>query len=211
MSERPKLYKICPACGAENAYSEAICAQCFVDISSIAAAPRGDSGDEKEKPAESGGVAVCPACGASNPGYSQLCDNCGEDISAVPRRNDKGAGPAPRLFFLSREEKIAVELSDGMIFGRCDNCADREERDKMNCGAKEGVKKFIDCSTFETVSRMHARIVFENGCYYIIALPESKNMTRLNGVKLQRGNKYKLSHGDSLDFSKRLKLKVFIK
>lgn len=209
MIERPKFYKKCPACGAVNADSEAICANCFVDISSVAAA-RGDAADET--PPERGcGVTACPKCGASNPDYSQLCDNCGEDISAAPRRTEKGAKRVPRLFFLSREEKIAVELSGGTIFGRCDNCADQDERDKMNCGAKEGVKKFIDCSKFETVSRMHARIVFENECYYIVPLPESKNMTRLNGVKLHRGNKYKLSHGDSIDFSKRLKLKVFIK
>ncbi len=228
MSRTVERYKKCPVCGAVNDEFEAICSNCFVDISSVAAAFAPDGGGGADSVNETA-VVICPKCGAVNPDYSQLCDNCGEDISGAAREAQSGGGKnkdgapgseavakssavkAKRIFLFSKEENIAVELFDGMIFGRCDSCSDEDERKRMNCPEAAGKKKFIDCVKFDTVSRAHARIICAAGEYYIIALPESKNMTKLNDTRLIRGSEYKLSHGDTLYFSKKLKLKVFIK
>jgi len=195
-------YKKCPVCNVKNAEFEAICAGCFADISTV----RTSYDEDGEK------IKICSDCGKANPDYSSICDNCGADISEAQIRNAAAAtGEKKRIILFSRNEKIAIEVSDGEIIGRCDSCVDASEREKKNCQAADGKKNFIDCEKFDTVSRSHAKIIFENGDYYIMPLPESKNLTGLNNIKLSRGRKYKLSDGDVLDFSKKLKLKVFIK
>jgi len=197
-----KGYKKCPVCGARNAEFEAICAGCFADISTAGISFENDGESSK----------ICPDCGNSNPDYSAICDNCGADISSVQGRGTAAPdGEKKRIFLFSKEEKIAFEISDGLIIGRCDRCVDHSGREKKDCGASGGKKDFIDCEKFDTVSRSHAKIIFENGDYFIMPLPESKNLTGLNGVKLVRGTRYKLSDGDWLDLSKKLKLTVLIK
>ncbi len=195
-------YKKCPVCGSRNAEFEAICAGCFADISTAGISFENDGEGSK----------ICSGCGNSNPDYSAICDNCGADISAIQSRGGTAAaGEKKRVFLFSKEDRIVIEVSDGLIIGRCDRCVDHTEREKNSCGPDAGKKNFIDCEKFDTVSRNHAKIIFENGACFIMPLPESKNLTGLNNEKLVRGMKYKLSDGDTLDLSKKLKLTVFIK
>lgn len=221
MSERSKLYKKCPVCGAQNPYSEAICANCFSDISGVAPIEKtGNTGLETAGGDGASPVKICPECKAANPDYAMICDGCMTDLSGVSARRQPGSSSAhdaglnaekvmPELVLRSKKEGIVIRVGDGGVIGRCDRCSPpRSEQPK--CSAIIEDRDNIDCVKFNTVSRRHARFVFEKGHFYIIPLPEAVNKTFLNGAELDRGAKHIINDGDRIGFSSKLELEAEI-
>ena len=219
MSENSNRFKKCPVCGAANADSEAICANCFSDISGVAVKCAGTA---NETPFDSrGGVAtvkICPECKAVNPDYAMICDGCMADISGISADCPSGspfvqdAGPdvengRPGLVLRSKKDGIVITVAAGAVLGRCDRCSPPQS-DQSRCSAINEDRDSIDCVRFNTVSRRHARFVFENGDFYIIPLPEAVNKTFLNGAELERGSKHIIKNGDRIGFSSKLELEA---
>ncbi|EKD68662.1 MAG: hypothetical protein ACD_47C00496G0004, partial [uncultured bacterium] len=124
----------------------------------------------------------------------------------------QGAGPdvengRPGLVLRSKKDGIVITVAAGAVLGRCDRCSPPRS-DQPKCSAMSGYKDNIDCVKFNTVSRRHARFVFENGDFYIIPLPEAVNKTFLNGVELERGSKHIVKNGDRIGFSSKLELEA---
>lgn len=74
-------------------------------------------------------------------------------------------------------------------------------------GRKEvGQEYFADV---KTVSRKHVKFVFEEGAWFIIDL-NSTNETYLNDMKLDPGEKKKVSNQDKLNLSLSMELRIYI-
>ena len=102
-------------------------------------------------------------------------------------------------------ELLELKYYEGEFIGRCtaDLEADRKNQCE-NCSQSDKIcTKF-----FNTVSRKHAKILFSKGNCHIKPLSESKNITKLNGVELERGKEHAIKTGDQLEFSTLLKLTV---
>jgi hypothetical protein len=212
-------FKICPACGCRNPENEPLCSDCVCDISGVASLEKNEN--TGQKPADSAGavlVKICPECKAANPDYALICDCCMADLSGVlaglPSGNApaQGAGPyaendLPGLVLRSKKDGIVIAVTAGGVLGRCDRCSPPRS-DQPKCSALIGDRDNIDCVKFNTVSRRHARFVFENGDFYIIPLPEAVNKTFLNGAELERGSKHIINSGDRIGFSSKLELEA---
>lgn len=226
-----KRRKICPSCGAENPEHEPLCTVCAVDISGVSVTAAPDAPAEKKAPAAAAPVKTCPNCRGANNDYAILCDNCGADLSAVesaappdvqtPGKTPSGPGggseapvaaetttidrPSPKKLLLRSEDgKIELSCFDGTVIGRCDRCQNQMERERAECN-RAGRLTVVHCR-YNTVSRRHAKIVIEKGTFFIVALPESKNATIVNGSELSRGQKCAVNTGDEIYFSSKLRL-----
>ncbi|HNY12878.1 MAG TPA: FHA domain-containing protein [Candidatus Wallbacteria bacterium] len=226
-----KRYKICPACNTKNSDAEAMCENCGVDISYAPTKTEVNSDIMPPSPQILNPTGkICPKCKADNPDYAMLCNNCQEDITGVEpsalKINSGNSSPANhnsdvydgtfieasarkvlQLLLHSSEENITISLKDGDVLGRCDKC-NPPRADHSKCSFMKEKKDFIDCVKFNTVSRKHAKFIFENGNFYIVALQEAKNVTLINGIELERGAKKIVKSGDRLKFSSKLELYV---
>ena len=212
-----KRYKICPVCNTKNEDSEVLCGSCFADISNAAIKIENSEIQQKLNPdfqPDSGNQnKICPACGAVNPDYAMLCDSCQIDITEVkPGNCNLNAENASLILYSNPSQscaKIKIAIKNGDVVGRCGKCANpqAEYLKCLNISDKED-NNFIDCMKFNTVSRRHAQFIYENGTFFIIALPESKNATCLNGEVLERGRRYSVKSGDIIKFSSKLELSV---
>ena len=92
---------------------------------------------------------------------------------------------------------LRLQLTTGIII-------DLGNRERIIIGRKDrGKKPEVDLAPYggieQGVSRQHAVITFDNGCYYIEDL-KSVNATLLNNFRLFPGQPYPLKHGDQLEF-----------
>jgi len=222
-----KRYKICPSCGTHNPEHEPLCTACTVEITGVAVSSESERVVvEQAAAAQPAAVKTCPNCKGANNDYAILCDNCGADLSAVesaaPAPAPEPAAtpsavktptaemttidkPAPRALVLRSEDgRTELRCVNGTVIGRCDKCQNQMERERAECNRSDR-NDMVHCK-FNTVSRRHAGIVVENGVFYVVALPESKNATVVNGVELVRGKKSPVNSGDEICFSSKLKL-----
>ena len=214
-------FKICPACGCRNPENEPLCSDCVSDISGVAPVETtGNTGPETAVGAGSAPVKICPECQAANPDYAMICDGCMADLSRVAALSASGSAPGsgaelnvengpPELVLRSKKDGITLTVAAGGVIGRCDRCSPPRSG-QPKCSAISEDRDNIDCVKFNTVSRRHARFVFENGHFYIIPLPEAVNKTFINGAELERGSKHIVNNGDRIGFSSKLELEAEI-
>jgi hypothetical protein len=182
-------------------------------------APDSPAAEESDK--------ICPKCGAANPGHSCLCSECCEVLSNTPAGSDFNSNAAagvkisqpgggspdsqkPVLLLCSDSDNIEINVKSGETIGRCDRCKNDFEKSLSECRSQNIRAGFVDCKKFNTVSRKHLMFEFEGGHYYVRIHPDAKNLTALNGNTLEKGQKYKLTNGDSIQISSKLKLAVKI-
>lgn len=214
-------FKICPACGCRNPENEPLCSDCVSDISGVAPVEKtGNILAETGGGAGAAPVKICPECKAVNPDFAMICDGCMADLSGVSALSPSGSssvpGPGlnvekgqPKLVLRSKKDGIVITAASGGVLGRCDRCSPPRS-DQPKCSVINEDRDNIDCVKFNTVSRRHARFVFENGHFYIIPLPEAVNKTFLNGDELERGAKHIIKNGDRIGFSSKLELEAEI-
>ena len=180
------LCKICPACGEKNDPRSMECVKCSYDLMStpmidpeiVDSNQEGEQGKEHEvrqdTPKEL--VRICP-CGAVNPPQMRKCQTCHEDISDIL--------PVPRP--ITQEGKFVLEeYNTHSVF-------------PVPCGTtvigrESSMREALAGKSY--VSRIHAKLIVENGKFYIENL-SSTNYTYVNNEKIPEG-RVELKRGDEV-------------
>ena len=180
------LCKICPACGEHNDPRSMECIECSYDLMStpvvdpeIAASNQdGEQGEEREKQQETQRdlVRICP-CGAINPPQMRKCQECQEDISDIL--------PVPRP--ITQDGRFVLEeYNTHSIF-------------PVPCGTtvigrESSMREALAGKSY--VSRIHAKLIVENGKFFIENLSNT-NYTYVNNEKIPAG-RVEVKIGDEL-------------
>ena len=171
--------------GHENPDGSAFCDECGEPLASAApvatAAPAPAPAPAAPAPAPAGSQA-CPSCGAINPAGEAFCSNCGSMLGAPAPAADAAAAAAPaapaaaltaRLVVEADNQEFDLSGKDNIVIGREDAVSNiYPDVDLTPHGGEEG-----------GVSRLHARIFYENG-QYMLEDENSTNFTFLNRQKL---------------------------
>ncbi|HOD39531.1 MAG TPA: FHA domain-containing serine/threonine-protein kinase, partial [Candidatus Wallbacteria bacterium] len=178
----------CPRCGLSKKFGMPYCLNCIEEINE----QEKNLSDEIERDTE-----------------SQNSTISGTFIDDTSKRSNgpltANSDAAPLSFILkSPDNSIKIEVHDGDIIGRCCKCKSDEEKRSAGCDKMTGGRDFIDCIRFNSVSRKHIRFSVENGQLFVTALPESKNITAINGFELEKEARYKIKEGDKIQLSSKL-------
>lgn len=167
--------------GHDNPDGSAFCDECGEPLASAApvatsAAPM--PAQSAAAPAPAGGQA-CPSCGSINAAGEAFCSNCGNMLGApAPAVAHATSAPAAhaltaRLIVEADNQEFDLSGKDNIVLGREDAVSNiYPDVDLSPHGGEEG-----------GVSRLHARIFYENG-QYLLEDENSTNFTYLNRQKL---------------------------
>src|SRR5579883_2059501 len=169
--------------GHENPDGSAFCDECGEPLAAApvaTAAPAPSPTPAAPAPAPAGSQA-CPSCGAINPAGEAFCSNCGSMLGApAPAASAPAAAPAApataltaRLIVEADNQEFDLSGKDNIVIGREDAVSNiYPDVDLTPHGGEEG-----------GVSRLHARIFYDNG-QYMLEDENSTNFTFLNRQKL---------------------------
>jgi len=171
--------------GHENPDGSAFCDECGEPLSGAApaatAAPAPSPAPAAPEPAPAGSQA-CPSCGALNPAGEAFCSNCGSMLGAPAPAATAAPAAAPaapatpltaRLIVEADNQEFDLSGKDNIVIGREDAVSNiYPDVDLTPHGGEEG-----------GVSRLHARIFYDNG-QYMLEDENSTNFTFLNRQKL---------------------------
>src|SRR5579875_597145 len=167
--------------GHENPDGSAFCDECGEPLASAApvatAVPAPAPAPAAPAPA---GSQTCPSCGSVNPAGEAFCSNCGSMLGApAPQAAPAAVGTATpaaltaRLIVEADNQEFDLSGKDNIVIGREDAVSNiYPDVDLSPHGGEEG-----------GVSRLHARIFYENG-QYLLEDENSTNFTFLNRQKL---------------------------
>ncbi|HEY1348347.1 MAG TPA: FHA domain-containing protein [Ktedonobacteraceae bacterium] len=167
--------------GHENPDGSAFCDECGEPLAGAApvatAVPA--PAPAPAAPAPAGGQ-TCPSCGAMNPAGEAFCSNCGSMLGApAPATSQPASAPAAavaltaRLIVEADNQEFDLSGKDNVVIGREDAVSNiYPDVDLTPHGGEEG-----------GVSRLHARIFYDNG-QYMLEDENSTNFTFLNRQKL---------------------------
>jgi hypothetical protein len=151
-------------------------------------------------PATAAGSQVCPSCGATNPAGEAFCSNCGVSLQGAPAvapaaNNVTPPPPPPVSAPPAPAVSEPVGAAAGTLQARLVVEADNQEfdisgKDNITIGREDVVSNMypdVDLTPHGGeeggVSRLHARIFFENG-QYLLEDENSTNFTFLNRQRL---------------------------
>ena len=169
--------------GHENPDGSAFCDECGEPLAASApVAPIAPAPDPaaSSAPAPAGSQA-CPSCGALNAAGEAFCSNCGSMLGApapaaadsVPVPVAAGANLTARLVVEADNQEFDLSGKDNIVIGREDAVSNiYPDVDLTPHGGEDG-----------GVSRLHARIFYDNG-QYLLEDENSTNFTFLNRQKL---------------------------
>jgi hypothetical protein len=173
--------------GHDNPDGSAFCDECGEPLASSAPVATGAApmpAQTASAPAPAGGQA-CPSCGSLNAAGEAFCSNCGNMLGApapagahvTPASTAAPAAAAPaltaRLIVEADNQEFDLSGKDNIMLGREDAVSNiYPDVDLSPHGGEEG-----------GVSRLHARIFYENG-QYLLEDENSTNFTYLNRQKL---------------------------
>jgi|SRR5579883_467580 len=170
--------------GHENPDGSAFCDECGEPLAAApvaTAAPAPAPTPAAPAPAPAGSQA-CPSCGAINAAGEAFCSNCGSMLgapapAAVSAPTAAPAVPATaltaRLIVEADNQEFDLSGKDNIVIGREDAVSNiYPDVDLTPHGGEEG-----------GVSRLHARIFYDNG-QYMLEDENSTNFTFLNRQKL---------------------------
>lgn len=171
--------------GHENPDGSAFCDECGEPLAAAApvatAAPAPAPTPAAPAPAPAGSQA-CPSCGAINPAGEAFCSNCGSMLGAPAPAATSAPAAAPaapataltaRLIVEADNQEFDLSGKDNIVIGREDAVSNiYPDVDLTPHGGEEG-----------GVSRLHARIFYDNG-QYMLEDENSTNFTFLNRQKL---------------------------
>ena len=217
----------CPACGYFNRPDEEFCANCGVQLISLAL-PRADSLPAAYPSVDAVGMLklsssavqqgveptrnrICPTCGADNPPGENYCQICGfwlasqatsggsVELDEVPQQ--ALVGPPG----LSPYETVSMANITGRLLSTTTNTSlALPPKTEIIIGRRDperGIYPDVDLSaqgsSSNSVSRQHARMILQGNQLYIEDM-KSTNATYLNRQRIQPGQLYLLNHGDEL-------------
>jgi predicted amidophosphoribosyltransferase len=215
----------CPVCGEPVSADEAFCGACGASLAQapippepvpevepepaveeVPVEPEPEPAVEPEPVAEAApapaGPPTCPACGSEVEAGDAFCSTCGYALKAPPApapvAEAAGAPPAPtpapagpRLVIADTGAEIPLPLDDEILVGREDPVSGiYPQVDLTPHGGEEG-----------GVSRQHARIIVEDGSYFVEDL-DSTNFTFVNKQKLAPKTRQPVADGDEIRFGR---------
>lgn len=181
-------YKFCPSCGTKNHPSSVECDECGVDLVGCmildedeVAAAQNEQTTEEPAPLSPGQLVRLCECGTANPPQLRKCQNCGEDISyIVPTQLEPApsaqTGPCFALREIGGQYTFHVPSGSTII------------------GREHAMKECLASRSF--VSRIHAKLVVEDGQFYVENL-NTTNYTFVNNIRIPNG-RIQLKAGDEL-------------
>ncbi len=127
-------------------------------------------------------IKICPVCGTKNPEDAPVCSNCLEDLSVVSPVQEEEKKEILNLLINGKE----ITVKNGDIIGR-------------QAVGSEVLKDF------PTVSRKHAKVLYENGEWFIEDL-NSTNGTYINGKRIKPYEKRRITEKDNINLSMSVKV-----
>jgi hypothetical protein len=191
--------------GHENPDGSAFCDECGEPLNT--AAPQAPAAEPAQAPAATG-TQTCPSCGASKPAGEAFCSNCGVSLLGAPAAVNEAPAPVPvpddqqapataasalqaRLIVEGDNQEFDLSGKDNIVIGREDAVSNIfPDVDLTPHGGEEG-----------GVSRMHARIFYENG-QYMLEDENSTNFTFLNRQRLAAKTPTPLHDNDEVRFGR---------
>lgn len=169
--------------GHENPDGSAFCDECGEPLASVAPVATAAPAPAPAAPAPAAaGSQACPSCGSINAAGEAFCSNCGSMLGAPAPADASAAAPAApapaaaltaRLLVEADNQEFDLSGKDNIMIGREDAVSNiYPDVDLTPHGGEEG-----------GVSRLHARIFYENG-QYMLEDENSTNFTFLNRQKL---------------------------
>lgn len=174
--------------GHENPDGSAFCDECGEPLASapVATDTPPPPAAQPVPAAASAGSQVCPSCGSINAAGEAFCSNCGsmlgapapEPAGSVAANGGGVAAPAAaaltaRLVVEADNQEFDLSGKDNIVIGREDAVSNiYPDVDLTPHGGEDG-----------GVSRLHARIFYDNG-QYMLEDENSTNFTFLNRQKL---------------------------
>jgi hypothetical protein len=169
--------------GHENPDGSAFCDECGEPLASAAPVATAAPAPAPSAPAPAAaGSQACPSCGSINAAGEAFCSNCGSMLGAPAPADASAAAPAApapaaaltaRLLVEADNQEFDLSGKDNIMIGREDAVSNiYPDVDLTPHGGEEG-----------GVSRLHARIFYENG-QYMLEDENSTNFTFLNRQKL---------------------------
>lgn len=169
--------------GHENPDGSAFCDECGEPLASAAPVATAAPAPAPAAPAPAAaGSQACPSCGSINAAGEAFCSNCGSMLGAPAPADASAAAPAApapvaaltaRLLVEADNQEFDLSGKDNIMIGREDAVSNiYPDVDLTPHGGEEG-----------GVSRLHARIFYENG-QYMLEDENSTNFTFLNRQKL---------------------------
>jgi len=167
--------------GHDNPDGSAFCDECGEPLAAsapvVSSAPAPAPVSSAPAPA---GSQACPSCGSINAAGEAFCSNCGSMLGApAPDAVATGASAAPvatltaRLIVEADNQEFDLSGKDNIVLGREDAVSNiYPDVDLTPHGGEDG-----------GVSRLHARIFYDNG-QYLLEDENSTNFTFLNRQKL---------------------------
>jgi hypothetical protein len=168
--------------GHDNPDGSAFCDECGEPLAASApvasAAPAPEPVASAPAPA---GSQTCPSCGSINAAGEAFCSNCGSMLGAPAPAANGVASAAPaavatltaRLIVEADNQEFDLSGKDNIVIGREDAVSNiYPDVDLTPHGGEDG-----------GVSRLHARIFYDNG-QYLLEDENSTNFTFLNRQKL---------------------------
>ena len=185
------LVKVCPMCRKKNPLDEWLCLECEGDLSGVS--PVEESELDEQMSAKANGMKKCPSCSEVNSAQAVECRNCGWDLSNISSKekaeqHDTGCVQQRCLALtLSGGQRIRVE--DGDVVGRYSVGGDILDED------------------FKTVSKTHARFIYDGGKWHIEDLGTT-NGTYINNARIPANKRMEILPGQKLSLSRSCKMVV---
>ncbi|MHB8881892.1 MAG: FHA domain-containing protein [Thermodesulfovibrionales bacterium] len=131
-------------------------------------------------------IKKCPICKSLNSPADMMCKDCLGDISGINPSEDAvlpvGGG-------IEEDDKTIVRRTEYLVLNIADGKQIKAESGNI-IGRNDVGKEVL--ADYKTVSRQHARIIYEDGKWYIEDL-DSSNGTYVNGVRIPPHKKTELS------------------
>lgn len=182
-----KKYKICPSCHSKNEPTLLECLYCEADLTRV----KITDGETEKMLEENAAAAPAPSdktimvricdCGVKNPANARKCQVCGEDISDITPTPDDVSENAP-----VNTPAYVLSSLDGQY-------AYKVSGNETVIGRENSMSDYLAAKSY--VSRAHARLMIEDGGFYIENL-SGTNFTYVNNRKIVE--KTELKNGDEL-------------
>lgn len=175
-------YKVCPSCKTKNEPIMFECMNCEADLTMVKIT---DEETERmlaenaavQSVATEKWVRICE-CGEKNPANARKCSSCGEDISDIIPIPDQGEEQKTFTYGLSSlDGQYAYKMTGG----------------EVTIGRENIMGEYLSAKSY--VSRVHAKLVLEEGGLYIENMSNT-NFTYVNNKKILE--KTKLQDGDEV-------------
>lgn len=159
-------------------------------------------------------IKLCHGCGNENPEHASYCVNvnCGLDLEGIEVKNtDMETIAVPAAFAAPAENRLAAFMSNAaptqffLVFP----WGEWKMQDRVIVGRDYRVSPFgqqLPFEKYDQVSGLHAELWVENGALHLLHV--GRHPIQVNDDIVHKGQRRKLSSGDTLNFADQLTVRV---